>query len=120
MSSAALLPLLALPVFADDVVIEIAPSTSRLGGRVDAYSDIAKGWSIYKPSTWNKFDAAPGEYEAKWQDVVGASEQLIVRRVRAARRMCDLALSVYRVWMRVCWTARCAGECIPSDGGKGH
>mmetsp|Transcript_22228 Transcript_22228/g.65522 ORF Transcript_22228/g.65522 Transcript_22228/m.65522 type:complete len:244 (-) Transcript_22228:254-985(-) len=64
-------------VLADDVAV-IQPSTSRMGGLLDAYSDVGKGWSIYKPSTWNKFDANPGEYEAKWQDIVGVTEQILV------------------------------------------
>mmetsp|Transcript_33904 Transcript_33904/g.84356 ORF Transcript_33904/g.84356 Transcript_33904/m.84356 type:complete len:226 (-) Transcript_33904:354-1031(-) len=78
---AAALPLAgfsAFPAFAEEAVREVAPSTSRMGGLVDAYSDITKGWSIYKPSTWNKFDGAPGEYDAKWQDVVGATEVITV------------------------------------------
>jgi hypothetical protein len=78
--ASAALPLIALPAFADETMRAIEPSISRMGGKIDAYSDIVKGWSIYKPSTWNKFDGTPGEYDAKWQDVVGATEQLIVRR----------------------------------------
>jgi hypothetical protein len=73
------LPLLALPAFAEEAVREIPPSTSRMGGKLDAYSDIGKGWSLYKQSTWNKFDGTPGEYDAKWQDVVGFTEQIVVR-----------------------------------------
>lgn len=65
----------------------MSPSTNRMGGMLDAYSDIQKGWSIYKPSTWNKFDASPGEYDAKWQDVVGYTEQLIVRGVTLASKV---------------------------------
>jgi len=68
---------IALPVVAMDAPA-ISPSTSRMGGKLTAYSDIAKGWSIYTPSTWNKFDGVPGEYDAKWQDVVGATEQIVV------------------------------------------
>lgn len=78
--ASAALPLLAQPAIALDGVREITPSTSRMGGLLDAYSDIGKGWSIYKPSTWNKFDGIPGEYETKWQDLIGATEQILVRR----------------------------------------
>jgi len=77
--ASAALPLVALPALAADGVREISPSTTRMGGLLDAFSDISKGFSVYKPSTWNKFDGTPGEYEAKWQDLIGYTEQIIVR-----------------------------------------
>ena len=30
----------------------------------------AKGFKLYAPSGWNKFDADPGLYDAKWQDII--------------------------------------------------
>lgn len=43
------------------------PKISRLGGLLDSYKDINKGFSLYKPTGWNQFEAAPGEYDIKWE-----------------------------------------------------
>ncbi len=40
---------------------------SRMGGLLDVYKDINKGFSLYKPTGWNQFEAAPGEYDIKWE-----------------------------------------------------
>jgi hypothetical protein len=43
------------------------PKISRMGGLLDSYKDINKGFSLYKPTGWNQFEAAPGEYDIKWE-----------------------------------------------------
>jgi hypothetical protein len=43
------------------------PKVSRLGGVLDNYKDINKGFSLLRPAGWNQFEAAPGEYDIKWE-----------------------------------------------------
>ena len=43
------------------------PKVSRMGGMLDAYKDINKGFSMYKPTGWNQFEAVPGQYDVKWE-----------------------------------------------------
>jgi len=49
-----------------------------MGGLLDSYKDINKGFSLYKPTGWNQFEAAPGEYDIKWEDIVEKSELVMV------------------------------------------
>jgi len=51
---------------------------SGLGGLVEMYKDIPKGFSIFRPSGWNQFDTLPGEYDVKWQDVINPIEMITV------------------------------------------
>ncbi len=37
---------------------------------LEPYVDGPKGFKLYAPSGWNKFDADPGVYDAKWQDII--------------------------------------------------
>lgn len=43
---------------------------NRMGGMLEPYVDGPKGFKLYAPSGWNKFDADPGVYDAKWQDII--------------------------------------------------
>ena len=43
------------------------PKISRMGGLLEPYKDINKGFSLYRPAGWNQFDSAPGEYDIKWE-----------------------------------------------------
>jgi len=45
-------------------------SFSKMGGLLEPFVDVQKGYKIYAPSGWNKFDADPGVYEVKWQDII--------------------------------------------------
>ena len=38
-----------------------------MGGLLEPYKDINKGFSLYRPAGWNQFDSAPGEYDIKWE-----------------------------------------------------
>jgi len=43
---------------------------SRMGGLLEPFVDVSKGYKIYKPSGWNEFPTDPGVYDIKWQDII--------------------------------------------------
>merc|ERR1711908_52686 len=47
-----------------------ASSFSRMGGLLEPYIDTQKGYKLYKPAGWNQFDADPGVYDIKFQDII--------------------------------------------------
>jgi len=66
-----------LPEVANAEVLEETPRvTSRLGGLLEYYQDGIRGWSMFVPSGWNKFEGEVGAYDTKWQDVVQPIENI--------------------------------------------
>mmetsp|Transcript_37648 Transcript_37648/g.73571 ORF Transcript_37648/g.73571 Transcript_37648/m.73571 type:complete len:298 (-) Transcript_37648:60-953(-) len=59
----------------------------RMGGLLEPFRDINKGFQVMKPRGWNQFDAAPGEYDVKWEDLVEKSEMVMVgtKEVKTAK-----------------------------------
>lgn len=49
-----------------------------MGGQLVKYFDVNKGFKILRPKDWNEFLNVPGEYDAKWQDVIQGAEQITV------------------------------------------
>ena len=47
-----------------------AEEFSRMGGLLEPFVDTQKGYKLYTPSGWNKFDADPGVYDVKFQDII--------------------------------------------------
>merc|ERR1711937_393848 len=43
---------------------------SKLGGLLEPYIDTQRGYKLYKPAGWNQFDADPGVYDVKFQDII--------------------------------------------------
>jgi photosystem II oxygen-evolving enhancer protein 2 len=41
-----------------------------LGGLLEPYIETQKGFKLYTPTGWNKFDADPGVYDVKFQDII--------------------------------------------------
>ena len=41
-----------------------------MGGLLEPIIDTAKGYKLYKPAGWNQFDADPGVYDVKFQDII--------------------------------------------------
>jgi len=69
----------AFPFTSAAVVDEETPRVvSRMGGLLEKYGDTTRGWSIFSPSGWNKFDGEAGAYDVKWQDVVDNRENIKV------------------------------------------
>lgn len=42
------------------------------------YKDLNKGFSLLRPSGWNEFDSAEGQYDVKWVDVIQPLEFVTV------------------------------------------
>merc|ERR1719420_107345 len=53
---------------------QAAEQANRMGGLLEPYIDAPKGFKMYVPTGWNKFDADPGVYDAKWQDIINSNE----------------------------------------------
>ncbi|KAJ1480306.1 PsbP-domain-containing protein [Baffinella frigidus] len=51
---------------------------SRMGGVLTQYKDTSKGFQLMRPSGWNEFQNAPGEYDVKWEDLVERTELAMV------------------------------------------
>lgn len=46
------------------------PEFSKMGGLLEPFIDTQKGYKLYKPTGWNQFDADPGVYDIKFQDII--------------------------------------------------
>ena len=60
----------ALTVGARGAVADDEEGFSRMGGLLEPFIDTQKGYKLYVPSGWNKFDADPGVYDVKYQDII--------------------------------------------------
>lgn len=52
--------------------------TTRMGGLLEKYQDVNRGWIILAPSGWNKFEGEVGAYDVKWQDLVDPRDNIKV------------------------------------------
>jgi len=59
-----------------EVTEETERVVNRMGGLLEGYKDLPRGWSILAPAGWNKFDGEIGAYDTKWQDVVEPMENI--------------------------------------------
>jgi len=67
------------PAFAEDFSMEDVPiSTSRLGGVLEQYSDLQRGFKMMTPYSWNKFENGEG-YDVRWVDLVNNKENVLLR-----------------------------------------
>jgi photosystem II oxygen-evolving enhancer protein 2 len=62
---------------ADDV-LEIPPATTKMGGLLEKFADVNRGFRLLKPTTWNEFDGEPGAYDKRWVDIVNPSQSIIL------------------------------------------
>jgi len=51
---------------------------SKMGGALEPYIDVQKGYKLYRPTAWNQFDTDPGVYDVKFQDVINSFETVQV------------------------------------------
>jgi len=52
---------------------EVPLATSKLGGGLEAFSDVGRGFRLMRPSTWDEFTNGDG-YDFKWTDIVYKSQ----------------------------------------------
>ena len=43
---------------------------TRMGGLLEPFIDVNKGYKLYRPAGWNEFPADPGVYDIKFQDII--------------------------------------------------
>lgn len=43
---------------------------NKMGGLLEPFVDTQHNYKLYKPAGWNKFDADPGVYDVKFQDII--------------------------------------------------
>jgi len=41
-----------------------------MGGLLEPFVDVQRGYKLYRPAGWNQFDADPGVYDVKFQDII--------------------------------------------------
>jgi len=51
---------------------------NKMGGALEPYIDVQKGYKLYRPTAWNQFDTDPGVYDVKFQDVINSFETVQV------------------------------------------
>lgn len=44
--------------------------TTKLGGKLEPFADVSKGYRLAKPLGWNRYDGTSGEYTVKMVDLV--------------------------------------------------
>jgi photosystem II oxygen-evolving enhancer protein 2 len=52
------------------VAAEMDGPPSKMGGLLEPFIDTQKGFKLYVPAGWTKFDADPGVYDVKYQDII--------------------------------------------------
>jgi len=51
---------------------------SRMGGLLEPFTDIQKGYKLYRPSGWTQYDQDPGVYDVKFADIIEPFETVMV------------------------------------------
>eukprot|EP00904_Undaria_pinnatifida_P010646 jgi/Undpi1/6711/HiC_scaffold_20.g09190.m1 len=81
-TSSVMLPLVAL---ADDeetqgenAVEDVKLVTTKLGGQLEPFADISKGYRLAKPLGWNRYDGTSGEYAVKMVDLVDPTTLILL------------------------------------------
>lgn len=62
-----------------------------MGGLLDKFGDVNRGFRIYKPSTWNQFENGDG-YDFRWTDIVDKRDVITLSTsAYSGDRISDLA-----------------------------
>jgi len=54
------------------------PAFSKMGGLLEPYIDVQRGFKLYKPTGWTQYDADPGNYDIKFADIIDPFETVVV------------------------------------------
>mmetsp|Transcript_26887 Transcript_26887/g.81211 ORF Transcript_26887/g.81211 Transcript_26887/m.81211 type:complete len:155 (+) Transcript_26887:40-504(+) len=52
------------------------PATTKMGGLLEKYADVTRGFRMMKPTTWNEFTGEPGAYDVRFVDVVSPVDSI--------------------------------------------
>lgn len=65
---------IALPAFAEEIPL----ATTKMGGQLEKFVDLNKGYRLMKPTTWNSFEGEQGAYDMRWIDIVEATTSVTI------------------------------------------
>jgi photosystem II oxygen-evolving enhancer protein 2 len=57
---------------------EVTPTFNRMGGLLEKFQDGPRGFRMFAPSGWNKFEGEVGAYDTMWRDLVDVKENIKV------------------------------------------
>lgn len=57
---------------------EVKLVTSKLGGQLEPFADVSKGYRLAKPLGWNRYDGTSGEYTVKMVDLVDPTTLILL------------------------------------------
>lgn len=59
-------------------VEKVSLTTTKLGGQLEPFSDVAKGYRCAKPLGWNRYDGTSSEYVVKLVDLVDPTQVILL------------------------------------------
>eukprot|EP00752_Nemacystus_decipiens_P012781 g11319.t1 len=77
-ASAAIVPLAALADEETAEVTQVKLVTTKLGGQLEPFADVSKGYRLAKPLGWNRYDGTSGEYTVKMVDLVDPTTLILL------------------------------------------
>lgn len=57
---------------------EVKLLTTKLGGQLEPFADVSKGYRLAKPLGWNRYDGTSGEYAVKMVDLVDPTTLILL------------------------------------------
>lgn len=61
-----------------DAVKEVKLVTTKLGGQLEPFADVSKGYRLAKPLGWNRYDGTSGEYAVKMVDLIDPTTVILL------------------------------------------
>lgn len=52
--------------------------TTKLGGQLEPFADVSRGYRMAKPLGWNRYDGTSGEYVVKMVDLVDPTTLILL------------------------------------------
>ncbi|CAM9346511.1 unnamed protein product [Scytosiphon promiscuus] len=77
-ASVAALPLAAAADEEKIETTEVKLVTTKLGGQLEPFADVSKGYRLAKPLGWNRYDGTSGEYTVKMVDLVDPTTLILL------------------------------------------
>ncbi|CAN0137540.1 unnamed protein product [Ectocarpus fasciculatus] len=80
-ASAVMLPLAAVAdeeARAQSGSTQVKLVTTKLGGKLEPFADVSKGYRLAKPLGWNRYDGTSGEYTVKMVDLVDPTTLILL------------------------------------------
>lgn len=80
--------------------------TTKLGGKLEPFADVSKGYRLAKPLGWNRYDGTSGEYTVKMVDLVDPTTLILLTNspVKSDTEVCRV--SDFEDAVRLCVSVR--------------